>query len=104
MWAFTNDRPECLEAARPSSSGSRSFKKFGPVNECIDQGVRTFSFRARQPAFVAVSAARKLAGIQEKLRSSNSRRSTDSADDDPPKNAPLSEPSIAYPLPKFDSL
>jgi hypothetical protein len=28
--------------------GSRSFKKFGPVSERVDQRVRTFSFRARQ--------------------------------------------------------
>jgi hypothetical protein len=66
------------------------------VNERVDQKVRTFSFRARQPAFVAIRATRKLAGIQEKLRSSNFRRSKNSVDDDPPKNASLREPSIAY--------
>jgi hypothetical protein len=46
--------------------------------------------------FVAVHAARKFAGIQEKLRSSNFRRSKNRIDDDPPKNAPLRELSIAY--------
>jgi hypothetical protein len=68
--------------------GSRSFKKFGPVNERVDQRVRTFSFRARQPAFVVVRDARKWAGIQE---NSNFRRSKNSIDDDSTKNAPLRE-------------
>jgi len=46
---LSENRPECLEAwrASPTKLGSRSFKKFGPVNERVDQRVRTFSFRAR---------------------------------------------------------
>jgi hypothetical protein len=46
------------------------------------------SGRASLPS-VAVRVARKSAGMQEKLRSSNFRRSQTGADDNPPNNAPL---------------